>query len=185
MSRQSSLTKITSISKILSSLSAILLLIVSHNASATLINLEATIDKNQVVGTTPVTSATGFATMTFDDITNQLDWNIVFSNLTGAATAMHFHGAAAAGVNAGVQVNIGAISGLTSPSIGLTTLTDLQETDLLNGLWYINIHTAAYGGGEIRGQVLETSRVPEPSTLLLFGAALAGLSLTRKKVINS
>jgi hypothetical protein len=35
-------------------------------------------------------------------------------------------------------------------------LTDPQESDLLNGLWYANVHTQAHGGGEIRGQVTAT-----------------------------
>jgi hypothetical protein len=77
---------------------------------------------------------------------------------------MHFHGPAPAGANAGVQVNIGLISGLTSPSIGNTIITALQGTDLLNGLWYINIHTGQFAGGEIRGQVLTGSVAVEEAT---------------------
>ncbi|MEK7224254.1 MAG: CHRD domain-containing protein [Bacteroidota bacterium] len=29
----------------------------------------------------------------------------------------------------------------------------IKELDLLNGNYYINIHTAAYPGGEIRAQI--------------------------------
>jgi hypothetical protein len=36
---------------------------------------------------------------------------------------------------------------------GSATLTDAQAADLLAGKDYINIHTAANPGGEIRGQV--------------------------------
>jgi hypothetical protein len=32
-------------------------------------------------------------------------------------------------------------------------LTDAQAADLMAGRWYVNVHTAANGGGEIRGQV--------------------------------
>ena len=35
------------------------------------------------------------------------------------------------------------------------TLTDAQAADLQEGRWYINIHTAANRGGEIRGQVVK------------------------------
>ncbi len=42
---------------------------------------------------------------------------------------------------------------MTSPVSGQATLTDAQAADLLAGRWYINLHTAANPGGEIRGQV--------------------------------
>ena len=34
------------------------------------------------------------------------------------------------------------------------TLTDAQAADMLAGKWYINVHTAANPGGEIRGQLI-------------------------------
>ena len=148
-------------------------------ASASIVNLNATIDASQVVGGGSTSLGTGSATMTLDDVTNLFNWDISWSGLSGPATAMHFHGPAAAGVNAGVQVNIGAISGLTSPSIGSTTISGAQATDLLAGLWYINIHTATYPGGEIRGQV---GVVPIPATVWLFGSGLLGLvGMARRK----
>jgi len=117
------------------------------------------------------TAGSGSATVTYNDVTNLLGWNVTFANLTRPAILAHFHGNAAPGVNAGVQVDIGAISGVTSPMIGSTTITDTQETGLLGGLWYINVHTSQWPNGEIRGQV-----VPEPSSLaLLVLAGLAGL----------
>ncbi len=50
-------------------------------------------------------------------------------------------------------MNIGEISGLSSPMIGSTVLTPEQESSLLNGQMYINIHTELNPDGEIRGQV--------------------------------
>jgi hypothetical protein len=41
----------------------------------------------------------------------------------------------------------------TSPAEGSATLTDPQAADLLGGRMYVNVHTAANPGGEIRGQV--------------------------------
>jgi hypothetical protein len=41
----------------------------------------------------------------------------------------------------------------SSPAEGSATLTDAQASDLLAGKLYVNIHTAANPGGEIRGQV--------------------------------
>jgi hypothetical protein len=69
----------------------------------------------------------------------------------GPATAAHFHGPAEAGKNAGVAVAIP--NATSSPVEGSATLTDAQAADLVAGKYYINIHTAANPGGEIRGQV--------------------------------
>jgi CHRD domain len=41
----------------------------------------------------------------------------------------------------------------TSPAEGSATLTDAQAADLTAGRLYVNVHTAANPGGEIRGQV--------------------------------
>ena len=66
--------------------------------------------------------------------------------------AAHFHGPAAAGANAPPVVPVPATA-LASPIKGDATLTDAQAADLAAGKWYFNIHTAAHGPGEIRGQV--------------------------------
>jgi hypothetical protein len=69
------------------------------------------------------------------------------AGLSGPLSGIHFHGPAAPGVNAGVQVNIGAIIGLLpNPNIGSTTINAQQITDLLAGNWYINLHTAQISG---------------------------------------
>lgn len=133
------------------------------SADALVTQLTATIDEMQEVPPSG-SPGTGSATVTYNDVSGQLDWNIMWGGLTGPAVGMHFHGPAPAGVNAGVQVNIGAISGLTSPSVGSTHISAAQGADLVGGLWYINIHTAQFPGGEIRGQVLPVPVPVENST---------------------
>ncbi len=158
-------------------------------AEAAIINLVATLNQEQEVyppgfTPTPVPDAFGTANMTYDTDLNSLSWDILFSNLSGPATLAHFHGPATTEETAGVQVDIAAISGLTSPLQGMTTISDEQESQLLSGLWYINIHTEANPPGEIRGQVT-VNTVPEPSTLGFLGMAsltFLGYQLRKKRL---
>ncbi len=94
-------------------------------------------------------SGTGMAKINLTG--NTLTWTVTYSGLTGPVTAGHFHGPAAAGANAGVVVPFAG--NLSSPITGSATLTDAQIADLKAGKWYVNLHTAANPGGEIRGQV--------------------------------
>jgi hypothetical protein len=93
----------------------------------------------------------GSAAVTYDTAGKKLSWTVSYSGLSGPATAAHFHGPAEAGKNAGVAVPIP--NQATSPVTGSATLTDAQAADLMGGKYYVNIHTAANPGGEIRGQV--------------------------------
>lgn len=97
---------------------------------------------------------TGKVTATLDTVSKQLSWEATYSDLTGPATAAHFHGPAAAGANAGVAVPWPAP--ITSPERGSATLTDAQIKDLEDGKIYANVHTAANPGGEIRGQMMKS-----------------------------
>jgi hypothetical protein len=103
------------------------------------------------------TPGTGTVTATFDPSTKMLTWEGTYSGLTGPATAAHFHGPAEAGKNAGVAVWLSEKGApFSSPFKGSATLTDGQISDLQNGLWYANVHTAANPGGELRGQMMKS-----------------------------
>jgi hypothetical protein len=97
---------------------------------------------------------TGTVTATYDTASKKFTYTVTYSGLTGAATAAHFHGPAAEGTNAPPVVPVPATM-LASPIKGDATLTDAQAADLAAGKWYFNIHTAAHGPGEIRGQVMK------------------------------
>ena len=118
-----------------------------------------------------------------------------YSGLSGNVSVAHIHGPAAPGVNAGFSyfltptfITLGANSGtISAGSINLvanpngTTFSVADQlTQLNSGLWYINIHSSTFGGGEIRGQI---TLVPEPTTasVLLLGAGCAGLMFRRRK----
>jgi hypothetical protein len=103
------------------------------------------------------TSGTGSATVTLDPSTNKITWNVTFSGLTGPATAVHIHGPAPAGKNAGVMIWLSEKGKpASSPVTGSGSLTAAQASDLMNGQCYVNVHTAANPGGEIRGQLAKS-----------------------------
>jgi cytochrome oxidase assembly protein ShyY1 len=107
----------------------------------------------------PPNPSTGVGNLsgTYNAATNQLSFQVAFTGLTSPTTAAHFHAPAASGVNAPVVIGFAGFPvGVTSGSYSNTyTLTDAQETQLLAGLWYVNIHTSGSPGGEIRGQLQE------------------------------
>jgi CHRD domain-containing protein len=95
---------------------------------------------------------TGAVTATYDTSTKTLSWKGNYKDLTGPATAAHFHGPSEPGKNAGVAV---PITPNASPFEGTAILTEAQESDMMAGKWYVNIHTATNKGGEIRGQLMK------------------------------
>jgi hypothetical protein len=112
--------------------------------------MKATLDgKSEVPAVT--SAGKGTADIDYDAATKKLTWKVSYSGLSGPATAAHFHGPAEAGKNAGVAVAI--TNATSSPAEGSAILTDAQAADLMAGMYYVNVHTAANPGGEIRGQV--------------------------------
>jgi hypothetical protein len=99
------------------------------------------------------TQATGAAAVNADPSTKGVSWSVTYTGLSGPATAAHIHCGAAAGANAGVAVSLG--DKLTSPIQGSGTMTEAQMADLQAGKCYVNIHTAANKGGEVRGQLMK------------------------------
>ena len=138
--------------KIAVATAAVLLLALVSPARAEQVRLSANLDG---VSEVPSVESPGTATATvlFDKDTGMVSWDVYWTGLSGDPTAAHFHGPASKHHKAGVQVDLGG-NGFVSPFRGTAQLTDEQAGQLLDGQWYINIHTAANPVGEIRGQVL-------------------------------
>ena len=96
-------------------------------------------------------AGTGTATLTFNDHTKIFNITVTYSGLSGTATGAHIH-KGAVGVPGGIEFGF---TSLTSPITYTSPALDAsQESDLKENLYYVNIHTAAFQGGEIRGQLL-------------------------------
>jgi hypothetical protein len=113
----------------------------------------------------PLPTGTGAVTATFDGTTLTLTGT--YTGLTGAPTVAHIHGPASATAFAGPICNLKTTDGATagtgtvSSSAAATnpcsayTWTAQNITDLNAGNFYVNIHTTANSGGEIRGQLIK------------------------------
>src|SRR5262245_42793987 len=124
-------------------------LLMASPSLAANVNLKADLKASSEVPPTD-SKGSGSVTATYDTASKKLSWKGNVSGLSGPATAAHFH-AGEAGKNGGVVVPIaGADKGSFEVS---ATLTDKQAADLVAGKWYVNVHTAANKGGEVRGQV--------------------------------
>ena len=110
-----------------------------------------------------------------------------FTDLTGDATAMHIHEAANNdfSTNGGVFAGLNGLSGFEASlsSGGFDGFVDITDSgdiaSLMSGNMYLNVHTAANGGGELRGNLVA---VPEPSSLAVIGlASIAFVSRRRRR----
>jgi len=150
--------------------------------AAEIIVFNFTLDGEQEVPSVD-TPGWGTAEVTINTTTGLLEWDVEYHDLIGLSTAAHFHGPADFGENAGIQVDMagpGAEFGVHSGTlIGSATIDATQIQDLLDGLWYVNIHSNEFSPGEIRGQVVQA--LPAPGAVALLGiATLAGCSRRRR-----
>jgi hypothetical protein len=107
--------------------------------------------------------ATGMIIGSYNHASNTISYSIIFSGLTANTIAAHFHGPAAVGAGAGVAIgHAGFPTGVTQGFYTASNvLSDVQEMQLLSGLWYSNIHSAGpFSAGEIRAQILLTDILP-------------------------
>ena len=146
-------------------------LILGYSVKATTYPIHNTFSGAQEV---PPNASPGRGTIvgTYNDVTNTISYTIIFSGLVSPTTAAHFHAPAPPGVNAPVIIGyagfpVGVPSGMYSNT---HVITDGQETQLFAGLWYSNIHTSLFPGGEIRTQII----LGNPSTTFTFNNRYSG-----------
>lgn len=151
------------------------LLTVSFCLSAQIYNLSGTLSGANEAP--PIASmGTGSITGTYDQGTGMISINVTYSGLSGTGTVSHIHGPAPAGVNAGIIILLNLVPGSSSGSY-LTTVAFpvMQEGALLAGNTYVNLHSDAFPGGELRSQITATLAPPIPT---LQGWALFILAIT-------
>ena len=103
-----------------------------------------------------VSDAQGVAVFTLDKNKTTIYFNVSLNNLSGPITGMHIH-EAPAGTNGPVIINLVPFLNGNRAKGALKNITPATIAKLLNGDYYINVHTEMNPGGEIRGQIhLET-----------------------------
>lgn len=85
--------------------------------------------------------------------TGLLRWKLSFSGLSGPVQGAAFHSPGMDGEIAPAVLRMGRT--VLSPSEGRAILTPRQRANLLAGQWYVNLPTARYPDGELRGQLIE------------------------------
>ena len=152
--------------------------------------------ENEVQDPPVISDALGLAVMAVDPATGDFDLTLWVSGLTEADLAeneagrFHIH-LGGPDVNGGVifqfagldnfwstggpggQMLVREIVGANLP----TTFMNDHWDDLIAGDTYLNLHTQAYPGGEIRGQLV---LIPEPTSLGLVALG-AGVLLMRRR----
>ena len=187
------------------------LLCAAFSVDAAPVGFVATLTGPAEVPPTP-SPGTGTAHVNFDVVAHTLEVEVTFQGLISPTIASHIHcclppppATQVAPVATTLPTFPGFPLGVTSGSYHQTFDTTLASTynpafitahggtpgsaeadlfaGMVAGLTYLNIHTSQFPGGEIRGTLLAT---PEPGTLLLLAAGIAGLArrLRRNRFVN-
>jgi hypothetical protein len=130
----------------------------------------------------PPNSSTNFgsALITIDTAANTLTYQV--ASTVANATLSHIHGPGGnPGTNASVFIGFtNPTGGKTSGTVSTSSLDATNFAKLLNnpGEFYVNVHSPAFGGGEIRGQLVPVKEAEIPV------AGKVGTFVTDARVFN-
>ena len=100
------------------------------------------------------TAARGTITGTFDKASSIFKYSVTYSGLTPLGAHFHIGAPGASGpIAIELPKNNAAQDGYVSPIEGAFILSAPNVTALTSNNFYVNLHTAAYAGGEIRGNI--------------------------------
>lgn len=152
-------------------------------------DLSGIVNNQMVVPRTASKATAAISNGTYDKTTKAYSMKITVTGLPAAnITAMHIH-LGGCGTTGSAIVTLPTAGWVTNSngSISLTvsgTFPSANEADLLNSNTYLQIHSTAYPGGEIRGQVNATTKqqatvagywyADDPNTINNCGACSAG-----------
>ena len=142
-----------------------------------------------------INSSLGFAVVSISPTLDAISYRVIGTGLSGDITGSHFHNAPL-GMSGGVVLDLtGGING--NEISGMTSGTDVSAdlvNMLLRGETYINVHTAGFAGGEMRGQLFRLARdgygydiCPEQETAMVdaINATGAGMASIDRKLSNA
>ncbi|MEX1005783.1 MAG: CHRD domain-containing protein [Acidimicrobiia bacterium] len=139
-------------------------------ASAGRVDYRAPLSHAQEVGAVDAPGAHGHAVFWVSG--SNLHYRVSVKHLTDSATMAHIHAPAERGANAGITVWLCDSDTIPGPAItpacsattsgglveGSAPVTPEQLAWLDTGVAYVNVHTVAHPGGEVRGQILDVGR---------------------------
>ena len=155
--------------RVLMALAALFVLTTASQAQAQVTTLTAQLNGgNEVPGV--VTGSAGTATVTWNTTTKTGTYRVDVYNMPVGTTASHIH-VGAVGVGGPVIINFTVPTGGISNDFGLTgtfacsdvtaraaqginSCEDFEQALMLNNT-YVNVHSTANPGGEIRGQLIK------------------------------
>lgn len=104
---------------------------------------------------TNASTARGFARIFLNESAGTITYTITFSGLSSNQAASHVHASAGGtiGANSPVIINTGNTGATSGTLTGSSPITATQIAQLRAHSAYINVHSANFSGGEIRGQL--------------------------------